>query len=102
MFKSKAATSNEVDPSEYQPQVVELPPEESPVEGDEDPIGKDHNGSMTEETVDECGRGTLGDEKWSEDKRTQRWVEILEQMRKKHLAAMGDEDRQKILDRFEV
>lgn len=87
----------EVDPSEYEPQVVELPPEPSPAEQDDEGVRLDRyriNGGTS-------GRGTLGNENYSEKKRTQRWIEILVQIKKRYLAAMTDEDRQRFLEKLE-
>lgn len=101
MSSKSAAGSREVDASEYNPVVVELPSsldsdlsqENGIHDGDEGDGDATHKGG---------GRGTLGDERWSEEKRTELWVARLEKRRKKFLAVMSDEERQKFYDKLEI
>lgn len=100
-LSSKSTTaSREVDASEYNPVVVELPSATDSDHNQENGI-HDENEECSDERQD-CGRGTVGNERWSEEKRTGLWVAHLEKRRKKFLAAMSNEDRLKFLNSLEI
>ena len=80
--------------------VVELP---SSMESEE----TRENGLMEESVEESKGlqeerRGALGEERWSEEKRTELWVELLEKRQQKFLASMTEEERRTFLEKMEM
>ncbi len=103
-MSQSTAGSREVDVSEYNPVVVELPPSPTlEAEKVHDANGV-HDESADEGSTrgDDGGRGTLGDERWSEEKRTGLWVELLDKKKERFLAALNEEERQTFLNSLEI
>jgi len=89
----------EIDASEYQPVVVELP---SSIDSGTQENGLKEDNAEESKALKGESRGALGEERWSEEKRTGLWVELLDKRRQKYLASMTDEERRTFLEKMEM
>ena len=92
MTPQSSRHERDVDPGEFEPQVVELPLMAS-VEEEE--------GVVAEETKSRKESGTIKKE-LTEEERTELWIKRLQKMREDYLSSMTEEERVKFLKCLEL
>ena len=89
-----------VDPSEYEPQVVELPAETASGQ-ENDGKGTDRGRTGTPEETGSDG-GSPGGEELSDGERLALWIKNLKAMRQRYLASLTEQEKEKLFKSLEI